>query len=152
MRDYNSEAIVDRRIDLIKFLTLARRFTDLRNPELAEKLRVDGDIERINIADGDLKIAWVLYRAWIRLLNYRGLHLDLDPVFRDQLEEVFQIAMNRYAREVQTAVPIQNQQNDDNFGIKSMLDLAENQMWVAYSPSLFLKSLLKNHPESYSNS
>lgn len=117
-------------MQLIRFLRLARRFTDPRNPELEQKLRVNGDVENINITDRNLKISWVIYRVWIRLLSYRSIKMGRQAFGKEQLLKLLKILSNRYYHEVKTAVPIATQQNNDHFGLKEMLDLAENQLEV----------------------
>lgn len=114
-----------RRLTVINFLTLLRRFTDLRNPEL--KQRCCGDEDDLNM-DPNLRIAWVLYRVWIRLLNYRSISIGEEEFGKKQLLEILGIAINRYWHEVRRAVPINGQINDHYFGIKEMLDVAERSI------------------------
>ncbi|CAG8959843.1 hypothetical protein HYFRA_00001752 [Hymenoscyphus fraxineus] len=125
---YKSRTMLRRRVTLANKLTVLRRFTDRRNPELTEPLRLDGDAETANIEDPNLKIAWVLYRVWIRLLNYRSLSIGEEDFGQKQLLAVLRIAVNRYYREVARDVNIVDREDEPRFGIRPTLDLAESSL------------------------
>ncbi|CAG8957692.1 hypothetical protein HYFRA_00000027 [Hymenoscyphus fraxineus] len=126
---YKSMMIISRRMKLIDFLTLSRRFADLRNPELEEPVNVEEDVREVNIFNDDLKIAWVVLRVWIRLLHYRSLSMGDVEFGKEQLLDLLKISINRYYREVSKQAPIGgNQRNEPLYGIKSSLDDAQKSI------------------------
>ncbi|KUJ23978.1 uncharacterized protein LY89DRAFT_712928 [Mollisia scopiformis] len=66
---------------LLKHLRILRRFADGRNPEVTARPLPNG--ENIPPQHDALTIAWVLHRAWIRMLHYRtlviGIPVDGSP-------------------------------------------------------------------------
>ncbi|CAG8955381.1 hypothetical protein HYFRA_00011365 [Hymenoscyphus fraxineus] len=115
---YNSRTVLARRLRLIDFLTLSRRFADPGNPELARPIRATEEgLDDIGIKDKDLKIAWVLYRVWIRLLHYRSLSLGENEFGKAHLTWMINIAINRYYREVTKQTPWYAPRNDPEIQI-----------------------------------
>lgn len=57
------------------------RFLDRRYPAMREVPLPDGE----NIVHPDLRAAWALQRAWIRLLHYRSLFVGQDAIGLDHL-------------------------------------------------------------------
>ncbi|CAG8982585.1 hypothetical protein HYALB_00007302 [Hymenoscyphus albidus] len=126
---YKSMMIISRRMKLIDFLTLSRRFADLRNPEPEEPVNVEEDVRDVNIFNDDLKIAWVILRVWIRLLHYRSLSMGDVEFGKEQLLDLLKISTNTYYREVSKQAPIgRNQRNEPLYGIKSSLDDAQKSI------------------------
>ncbi|CAG8974253.1 hypothetical protein HYALB_00009742 [Hymenoscyphus albidus] len=115
---YNSRTVLARRLRLIDFLTLSRRFADPGNLELARLIRAaEEGLEDLGIKDKDLKIAWVLYRVWIRLLHYRSLSLGENEFGKAHLTWMINIAINRYYREVTKQTPWYSPRNDPEIQI-----------------------------------
>ncbi|KAI9644903.1 hypothetical protein NHQ30_006937 [Ciborinia camelliae] len=81
---------------LVGYLTKMLRFIDKNNAHLEGRPALpDGS----NIDEPALKAAWVLHRAWIRLLHYRSLSFGEFATGIDQLQELLAIARAQLERE-----------------------------------------------------
>ncbi|RDL34666.1 uncharacterized protein BP5553_07794 [Venustampulla echinocandica] len=125
--DENSLSSVKTLFRLINILTVMRRFADGRNPETRDKPLPDGS----NLLEPDLRRSWVVHRAWIRLLHYRGFHRGLEPFGVEQLRYIMQSTFALYLEEVYNVAPdpVEKRVSYDEFRpIDDMLSLAREKI------------------------
>lgn len=86
------------------YLMRILRFVDERNARLGGRPALpDGS----NIADPAIKAAWVLHRAWIKLLHYRSLSLGAQARGVDSLKNILIIGRAQLEEETRS-VPVES--------------------------------------------
>ena len=73
-----------------------KRFADKRNPETSVRPQPDGQ----NLTDANLRVSWVLHRAFLRALHYRSLKVGREKYGISQLEQITQLSVLLHCVEV----------------------------------------------------
>lgn len=74
---------------LLDQLCLLRRLVDGNNPEIHQKPLPDGS----NLEFPALRSSWVLQRAWVRALHYRGLHSGAQNYGINHIHHILALSM-----------------------------------------------------------